>query len=82
MSHTKMDDVVIPDFSPRLREAIEKKGINMTELGELIGRDRRSISNYCNDLRYPSFEAFYLICLKLGVSADYLLGLEGKKWWE
>lgn len=76
MSHSRYIDVVIPSFGERLRMAIEAKGITQTELGQRVGRNRKMISMYVNGARYPSFEAFYMICNVLNVSADWLMELE------
>lgn len=76
MSHCKYIDLVIPEFSVRLCEAMQKAGMSQAELGRRIGRDRRIVGSYCRGERYPSFECLVLICRTLHVSADYLLELE------
>lgn len=76
MGHCKYIDLVIPEFGVRLREALENKGMSQAELARRIGRDKRIVSCYCQGERYPSFEAFYMICSVLNVSADWLMELE------
>lgn len=76
MANCEYIDLVIPEFSERLREALDKKGMSQAELARRIGRDRRIVNCYCQGERYPSIGAFYMICVVLDVSADYLLDLD------
>lgn len=75
-NHRRYIDVVIPEFGVRLQYALNRKGMSQAELGRRIGRDRRIVNSYCQGERYPSFEAFYMICNVLDVSADWLMELE------
>lgn len=75
-NHRRYIDVVIPEFGVRLEEALNIRGMSQAELGKRVGRSRKIISMYINGSRYPSFEAFYMICNVLNVSADWLMELE------
>lgn len=62
-------------FNERLRLLMKLKGINQKELADGIGITRQSVSLYVNGERNPDIVILYKICTHLGISADYLLGL-------
>src|SRR5437879_6088678 len=59
----------------RLREVREQQGITQVELARLCGLGVNMINRYENGRIDPSASHLILISEKLGVSADYLLGL-------
>ena len=63
------------DFASRLRYAIERSGMQQKELATSIHLSPARLSNYVNGHSEPSFDILCLICRKLSVSADYLVGL-------
>lgn len=73
-----MRDVVIPEFSTRLRHELKIRKITQVKLAELIGAERHCVHDWCVDRYLPSSQALYLICKTLNVSADYLLELSDK----
>lgn len=66
-------------FGARLKEARENAKMSGAKLGvglgETPGKDasRQTISDWESERHYPSIRQLYLICLKLGTSADELL---------
>lgn len=62
-------------FPKRLKEAIDKKGINQSELAKRLGIRRETIWKYLTGKIEPSCAILRGLCFELGVSADYLLGL-------
>jgi transcriptional regulator with XRE-family HTH domain len=62
----------------RLKVALIMRGINQKELADLTGLTESTISHYCRDER-GSFTNLKKLCKALGVSADYLLGLDNDK---
>jgi transcriptional regulator with XRE-family HTH domain len=66
-------------FGERLKQARTDAGLSGTELGqglgEVPGKDasRQTISDWERERHFPSVRQLYLICLKVGKSADELL---------
>lgn len=58
----------------RLKELRKAKGLNQTELGEILGVSKSSICCYENGTRNPALETVIDLMHLFGVSADYLLG--------
>lgn len=63
-------------WNDKLKEARIEKGISQQETANRIGISRGCYSNYELGSREPPFEIIVKICNVLGISADYLLGLE------
>lgn len=61
----------------RIRDARHKKGISMSELGDLVGTTAASISRYELGQRTPSIETIKQIATALDVDAVQLMGLSG-----
>ena len=59
----------------RLREAREEKGLSQRDLSRLCGLGDNQIYRYETEKSDPSSSHLRIISEKLGVSADYLLGL-------
>lgn len=64
-------------FGERLAGKIKKlrqeKDLTQKQLGEEIGADARTISNYENGVYVPSIETIIKLAEALGVSTDFLL---------
>lgn len=60
----------------RLQEARLKEGLSQEEVGDMIDRNYRNISNAETGKTCP-LELLYLFCKSTGTSMDYLLGLDG-----
>lgn len=63
-------------FQDRLKQSIESRGLSQRMLATLIGTSEQSICRYLKGKRLPGADILYRICKALGVSADYLLGLD------
>ena len=63
-------------FSERFRDVLRDKNISQVDLAYKIGMSQSVLSNYCTGKREPTLDVLFSICKALGVSADYLLGLE------
>ncbi len=63
-------------FQQRLKEIRIEKGVSQVELARLVQTTNDSIYSWEKGRSQPSVEAIRRLCRALGVSADYLLGLE------
>ncbi|MDE5943185.1 MAG: helix-turn-helix transcriptional regulator [Clostridia bacterium] len=63
-------------FASRLNELIQEREISKRNLAKNIGVSAMSISDWTNGNVQPTAENIYLIAEYLGVTSDYLLGLE------
>jgi len=59
----------------RLREAMERKGLNSAQLADATGLTRSSISYFLHGKRQPGRLALAEFADKLSVTVDYLLGV-------
>lgn len=66
-------------FSERLRELRIFQGLSQVELAKKLCVTKQSVSNWENDNIQPSIDMLVKIAKCLGVSTDYLLGLESKQ---
>lgn len=64
------------DFGQKLKQLRKQKSLTQKQLAELIGVQNSVISFYELGDRFPSPEILIRIARELGVSTDYLLGLE------
>ncbi len=62
----------------RLRKLRKEKGLNQTELGNLVGVKKSEICLYELEKRNPSLETIVDFINIFDVSADYLLGTDVK----
>lgn len=62
-------------ISARLRKARVERGLSQRDLSKLLECSRSSVSNYETGANLPNIYQLLAICLELGVSADYMLGL-------
>ena len=60
----------------RVRNLRYSKGLNQTELGNVVGVSKASISGYEHATRNPSYKNLDKLADFFGVSSDYLLGRE------
>lgn len=60
----------------RLKELRKNKGLNQTELRDILGVSKSSICCYENGTRTPTIETIIDLMHLFGVSADYLLGAD------
>lgn len=60
----------------RLKYIRKKKGLTQSELGDILGLDKSTISCYEKELRCPHINTLIELMHIFGVSADYLLGAD------
>ena len=60
----------------RLKAARKEKGIKQTALANDASLSVNVISEWETGVSYPSLRGLFRVCVALGVSSDYLLGLE------
>lgn len=67
-----------------LNEQIKKlriaKGLNQVQLADKLGITKQCVSNWENNNIQPSVDMVVKLCAFFGVSADYLLGIDSKKY--
>jgi transcriptional regulator with XRE-family HTH domain len=61
-------------FSSRIRKLREGK-MNQGEFADSVGVSRGAMSYYEQEMRTPDIGVLRAVCVKYGISADYLLGL-------
>lgn len=54
--------------------------LTQNQVADYVGVSRSVISAYENDMRYPSYEVLIRLSVLLGVSTDFLLGVEGRRY--
>jgi transcriptional regulator with XRE-family HTH domain len=64
-------------FRKKLRRWRLDHEVTLVELSAKSGLDVTTIGHFESGRRRPSLENLRLLCLGLGVSADYLLGISG-----
>lgn len=62
-------------FSQRLRSIRNAMNLNQKEFASLLEINPVTLSHYENGKREPDLERLFMLCQRLKVSADYLLGL-------
>lgn len=63
-------------FAERLTRALGARQLTKKEFAEAVGYDKHSVIQWTTAKRLPRGEAIIAICTMLGVSADWLLGLD------
>ena len=73
-------------FGERLKKAREKQGLTqlqvakaLANMGVLVNCKCDVVGKYERGLMYPNAHRMHDLCVILGVSADYLLGLSDKE---
>ena len=61
------------DFSKRLDDAIYNKHMTNTEVAKMIGRERKCVMNWRNNVSSPCVVDLRKLCAILDVSPDYLV---------
>ncbi len=60
----------------RLREAREAAGLSQPELARRVGTSQSQIWSWEAEAKMPRLDSLALLATELGVSTDWLLGLE------
>ena len=69
----------IEGFEKRLRDTILGSGKSATRIAADMHIDRRLVHRWISGETYPTAGLLMEICRYFGVSADWLLGLKGRK---
>ena len=69
----------VDGFDRRLKNAIAKSNLSVTDVQRKSGVSRSTIWGYIFDGVNPSIYTLKRLAITLNVSADYLLGIEGEK---
>lgn len=64
-------------FGYILKKTLDAKGMSQSDLSRATGITQTTISRYVKTSRVPNAIQIQRICKALGVSSDYLLGIEG-----
>lgn len=67
------------DFSQRLRQLRQAKHLTQAQVAARIGVTASMVSSYETDIRLPSFDVMVRIAGLFGVTVDYLLCREDKR---
>lgn len=63
-------------FKERFRDLYDKSGCkSISQFANLLEMNRQNVDRYYNDDRFPDLPSLYQICMKMNVSADWLLGI-------
>lgn len=64
------------DFGMRLQISRKNKKLTQSQVAELVGTTKSSISGYENNTSFPPIEILKRMALIYEVSCDYLLGID------
>ena len=67
------------DFSQRLKQLRTEKHLTQSKVANKIGVTTSVVSSYETDIRLPSYDVLIKIANLFGVTVDYLLCLEDKR---
>ena len=67
------------DFSQRLKQLRKGKRLTQEQVAQRIGVTASMVSSYETDIRLPSYEVLIKIANLFGVTVDYLLCLDDKR---
>ena len=65
------------NFSKVLTEIMNKYGYTELQLARLIGVKSKQVREWLEERSLPNYHSLKVMCIRLGVKSDYLLGLEG-----
>ena len=65
------------NFSNIVKEIMEQRKLNQLQLSDILGIRQSQISNWLNGKSLPGYYSIKTLCEKLGVTANYLLDIEG-----
>lgn len=65
-------------FSKRLNQLLKENKISKYRLAKEIGVNKQTISFWCDGVCEPKISYLHKLAIYFGVSADYLIGLEGE----
>ncbi len=78
VKHTERK-IKVKGFGRRLYYSAIENDVSISAAARRAGMTPAQFGGYINDRCFPSIDCLYQICMKLNVSADYLLGLTDEK---
>lgn len=67
------------DFSQRLKKLRTDKHLTQAQVAQRVGVTASMVSSYETDIRLPSYDVMIRLADLFGVTVDYLLGREEKR---
>ena len=67
-------------LSVRLKELRTNKNLTQAQVAQYVGVTRAVISAYETDIRQPSYDILIRLAFLFGVTTDYLLCIDGKRY--
>lgn len=67
-------------LSVRLKELRTSKNLTQAQVAQYVGVTRAVIRAYETDIRQPSYDILIRLAVLYGVTTDYLLCIEGKRY--
>jgi len=67
---------MVSNFAERLKECRENRNLKQTQVADILGTTRATISGYENKVSQPSLETLSKLAILYQVSTDYLLGID------
>ena len=64
------------EFIEILKDIMLEKNLNQTQLANIIGLKQSQVSEWLSGKSKPGYDSLKLICEKLNISGDQILGLE------
>lgn len=71
-----MKDINVNDLGKKVKEMRVALNLTQKQLSQIIGVAPNTVTQYENGTARPSYEVLVKIAIALGVTSDYLLGLE------
>lgn len=66
---------MLSGWGARLGAAIRSSGLSRDEIASAISREKSALSHYVAERRNPDVGTLAKLCITLGISADWLLGV-------
>ena len=63
-------------FGEILQNLMKERGFNQLQLSKILGIRQSQVSNWLNNKSLPGYYSIKLLCEKLDINADELLGLK------
>lgn len=74
--------MIVSLFGERVKELRLARNLMQVQLAKELGLAKQTVSNWENEYIQPSVETLWLVADYFGVSMDYLMGRDNKKYLE
>ncbi len=78
-SKKTIDKKFFAPFPTRLRQLMEERGDTQENIATVVNKSRQTVSQYCNGVSEPGYDALTQLAKYFCVSVDYLLGVSDVK---